>query len=261
MSRSQDRDGTLRVLSYNIRRGLGMDGRQDLRRVADVIDRIDPDVVGLQEIDRNCERSGFVDQAATLADHLGMEFVFEPAIELPGADAPGQYGVAALSAAPIRRVAGHPLPENEESEPRVLLETRVDLADTAVAGDSVTFAVTHLGLDAPLRERQASALVDATGSPSTIVVGDFNATPESAPIETMIDRYTDAFAAAGIGDVPTFPSPYAQQEQDGSISVRVPQNRIDYVFCSPDIAVVDATRYESLASDHCPVVADIDIDP
>lgn len=100
----------VRVLSYNIRRARRMDGRRDLQRVVDVIRRVDPDIVGLQEVDRNRERSGFVDQARRLADLFGMEVVFEPTVELAGADGPRKYGIAALSSRSIRRVDAHLFP-------------------------------------------------------------------------------------------------------------------------------------------------------
>ena len=59
---SQAKCKSLRVMSYNIRIGIGMDGNTDLTRVADVINRIAPDYVGLQEVDSVCERSGWVNQ-------------------------------------------------------------------------------------------------------------------------------------------------------------------------------------------------------
>ena len=41
----------IRVVSYNIHRCVGMDGRQDPGRVAEVIRELDADIVGLQEVD------------------------------------------------------------------------------------------------------------------------------------------------------------------------------------------------------------------
>lgn len=58
-------------MSYNIRIGIGMDGETDLGRIADAINRITPDYVGLQEVDSVCERSFWVNQYAELAKHTG----------------------------------------------------------------------------------------------------------------------------------------------------------------------------------------------
>ena len=57
----------IRVLSYNIRHGEGMDNRIDLWRIAKIIESISPDLVSLQEVDYQMERTGGIDQAEELA--------------------------------------------------------------------------------------------------------------------------------------------------------------------------------------------------
>ena len=47
----------IRVLSYNIHHGAGVDGKLDLPRIAGVITAVKPDLVALQEVDRNTERA------------------------------------------------------------------------------------------------------------------------------------------------------------------------------------------------------------
>ncbi len=61
----------LTVVSYNIHRGVGLDRRHDLDRIADVIAEVSPDVVGLQEVIRE-DGMPHADQAAYLAARLGM---------------------------------------------------------------------------------------------------------------------------------------------------------------------------------------------
>ena len=41
-------------MSYNIRIGIGMDQQTNLKRIAEVINKIQPDYVGLQEVDSVC---------------------------------------------------------------------------------------------------------------------------------------------------------------------------------------------------------------
>ncbi len=41
----------LRLASYNIHRAVGTDGRQDIDRIAAVIEEIAPDLIGLQEVE------------------------------------------------------------------------------------------------------------------------------------------------------------------------------------------------------------------
>ena len=62
------------VASYNIHRGVGMDRRLDLARIADVIAETKADVVGLQEVIREAGHA-HADQAAFLSERLGMTLV------------------------------------------------------------------------------------------------------------------------------------------------------------------------------------------
>jgi endonuclease/exonuclease/phosphatase family metal-dependent hydrolase len=69
----------IRAVTFNVRHGLGLDGRQDLARTAQVLRGLTPDIAGLQELDEGAERSGGIDQAAWLAGALSMRFVSAPA--------------------------------------------------------------------------------------------------------------------------------------------------------------------------------------
>ncbi|MCP4450874.1 MAG: hypothetical protein GY809_05390, partial [Planctomycetes bacterium] len=53
---------TLRVLTYNIHHAQGTDGKFDYQRLAAIINRVKPDVVALQEVDRKTQRAAGVDQ-------------------------------------------------------------------------------------------------------------------------------------------------------------------------------------------------------
>nr|MCS5617336.1 endonuclease/exonuclease/phosphatase family protein [Pirellulales bacterium] len=97
---------TLRVVSFNIRHGVGMDGRLDLDRTAAVLRRLESDLVAIQEVDENCRRSGGVDQAAALGKALGMEHRFGEFMDHDG----GRYGLAVLSRLPIKATRRHALP-------------------------------------------------------------------------------------------------------------------------------------------------------
>ena len=76
---------TLRVLTYNIHHGAGVDGKLDLKRIASVITGSKADIVALQEVDRNTARAGKVDQVAELARLTKMNALFGPNIKSLGA--------------------------------------------------------------------------------------------------------------------------------------------------------------------------------
>lgn len=213
--------------------------------------------------DRNRERSNHVDQTRFLADYLEMTSVFEPAIEWSptpgcGGDTPA-YGVAILSPYSVTDTTTHSLPTENDAEPRLLLTTTITpgVSDTT---DAMTFATTHLSLDASSRRRQAAYIQAVFGEASerAVLVGDLNAPPESDPLDTMTESFEDALAWSDAGTKPTFPSPYVERaEEDNRLSVSAPRARLDYVLHSPDVVSVNGWIVESLASDHSMVVSDL----
>jgi endonuclease/exonuclease/phosphatase family metal-dependent hydrolase len=107
------------VASYNIHRGVGLDRRRDLDRIAAVIEEMRPDVVGLQEVVRAAGPAQ-ADQAGYLARRLGMELVMGVTRELAG----GLYGNALLTRLPIVASATHDLSHGRRERRGAL---RVDL--------------------------------------------------------------------------------------------------------------------------------------
>ena len=72
---------TLRIMSYNIRNGRGMDEVTDLGRIADAICKVAPDVVAVQEVDSVTGRSGGIDVLRTLGERTLMFPTYAPAID------------------------------------------------------------------------------------------------------------------------------------------------------------------------------------
>jgi len=62
--------GTIRVVTYNVHSCIGTDRRVDVERIVEVLRALDPDVIGLQEVDVRRERTGFVDQLTAIATAL-----------------------------------------------------------------------------------------------------------------------------------------------------------------------------------------------
>ncbi|MCH7863440.1 MAG: oligosaccharide flippase family protein [Proteobacteria bacterium] len=142
---------TVRILAYNIRHGEGMDRELDLERVAAVIRGARPDIVALQEVDRNVSRTGRVDQAARLGDLTGMDHAFGAFMEYQG----GEYGMAILSRWPIVASVNHELPGG--TEPRSTLAARIRLPGGA--GEVIVSGV-HLYRTEGQRFSQAREIVD-----------------------------------------------------------------------------------------------------
>lgn len=216
-----------------------MDEAVDLERTADVLRALAPDLVGLQEVDREVERSGRVDQAAELGRILGMIPVFGAFMEYQG----GHYGMAILSGLPVVRSWEIELPEGEE--PRIALAAEVILPE----GDTIVAVNVHFDWidDDDDRFRQASALahdLDGLAYP-WILLGDFNDEPGSRTLALFQERATEAAKPGG---------------RRFTFSADDPRKEIDFVFAAPasgwevhEARVVD----ERAASDHFPVLVDL----
>ncbi|HUG83436.1 MAG TPA: endonuclease/exonuclease/phosphatase family protein, partial [Euzebya sp.] len=171
-------------------------GHVDLTAAATWIASLDADVVALQEVDAHLERSGGVDQVAWLAERLGCDGVFAPALmgspdgewdEAPPDGLPegaGGYGVGLLSRIGLHAVtctrlpyggAGARRPGARSANPGVDSEPRVALS--ATVGDDVRVSTTHLSYmfwrAVPQLGRALEAA--AVGHPGPgVFVGDLN---------------------------------------------------------------------------------------
>lgn len=232
---------TLRVMSYNIHHGEGLDRRLDLERIAKLITGARADLVGLQEVDRGCERTQQRDLPAELAKLTGLHVAFEKNIAYQG----GDYGNAVLTRFPIKSTKNTHYKMLQPGEQRGVLQLILD-----VQGRDVLFMSTHLDYRPNDPERALNAgelkqIVAAAGTTPVILVGDFNSAPGSALHARMKAFLTDAWEAVGQGDGLTIP-------------VRKPAKRIDYVFVSP--GAIEPLKMEVLrseASDHLPVIAEL----
>ncbi|HVH42694.1 MAG TPA: endonuclease/exonuclease/phosphatase family protein [Labilithrix sp.] len=217
--------------------------REGLRRLA-------PDVIGLQEVLRYPD----FDQGALVSRGLGYEVAWGKASENHGFP----IGNAILSRWPVLRSEVMPLPNGGTDEDRSLLFAELD----APFG-KLPFFCTHLNWKlnhGHVRQLQVKAIADHVmrlapirESFPPVVVGDFNAEPESDEIRFMRGLtglggacvyFADAFHVAGDGSAGTTFSktnPFAEP-------VREPERRIDYVFVrGPD----DVQRGEPTEASVC----------
>lgn len=240
---------TLRVMSYNIHSGFGVDGTMDLEAIAQVIEDSQAEVVGLQELSRGQLISGVADQLSFLQQRLGFDYV-----EFYGTTDP-TFGNAILSRHPIREVTEAYLPQVGTPLRRGYLGAVIELG-----ADQLLFVSTHLqhindkdvhdqdpeGDLYPVHHEQIEGILTEWGGVEpAILVGDFNARPGWRQLEELLAAgWIDSWAEAGSGE--GFTSNAAN-----------PQHRIDYVFHTPDLVASDAGVIQSRASDHFPVVVDI----
>jgi endonuclease/exonuclease/phosphatase family metal-dependent hydrolase len=233
----------VRVMSYNIHHGEGIDGKLDLERIAKLIIEARVDVVGLQEVDRGVERTGRRDLPAELARLTGLAVVFERNIFHQG----GEYGNAVLSRFPVKRSRNTHYAMLRPGEQRGLQQLVLE-----IGGRDVLFLNTHLDFRPDHSERllnvdEIKAAIAAAGPMPVILVGDLNTLPASPPHQKLEGFLTDAWTVAGQG--PGF-----------TIPVLKPSKRIDYIFVSREtVEPVKMEVLHSIASDHLPIVAELRI--
>ena len=230
---------TLKVLTYNIHHGEGTDGVFDLDRLAQVIQSAEADVVVLQEVDVGTARAGGVDQAAELGRLTNMQVVFAEAMPYDG----GSYGEALLSRWPITSHKVLPLPASDGREPRAAI-----VAELRPTGwpFSVRIAGTHLDHTDDDADRLAQvALLKQQlekGALPTLLAGDLNATPDSAPMALLLDS---DWLPADPDHTPTYPA-------------AEPERKIDWILLAPASAgrLMGAEVLSApVASDHAPLRA------
>ncbi|HZK97417.1 MAG TPA: endonuclease/exonuclease/phosphatase family protein [Prolixibacteraceae bacterium] len=224
-------DGVVRILTYNVRNGRGMDDRTDYDRVANVIIAIHPEVVALQELDSVTIRSNGVDVLKAIAEKCEMNYFYGASIPYQG----GKYGIGILSKETPLKTTFFPLPGTEEKRGLLMAEFK-----------EYIFFCSHFSLTEA--DRVASVqLINKKGTElhkRVIMAGDLNATPQSEAIKSLSEHWINF-----TGNQPTFPS-------------SGPKECIDYIWgiscCNFNYNIMKQEVVpEKIASDHCPVFVDV----
>lgn len=239
--------GSIKVMTYNIHilNPPSKPGETDINATAKVITDANPDVVFLQEVDKNTGRNNFDgDQAKELAALTKMNYAFYSASSVGR----GMYGVAILSKYPLKSIKKYMLTkESATTEQRVLGTAMVDLPGK----DSMILAVTHLQHNsATNRLQQVKDIVGTLGTfkERIIIGGDFNEFESTTEFFNIFDG-SFTRTCKGINCPPTF-------------SAQLPKSVIDYIAYKPSSAFSVKTHQvisEFYASDHLPVMAELNL--
>lgn len=224
---------------------VGTDRVYDPERIARVILQADADVVALQEVDFGRGASHEPAAIERLAARLGMGCHFT----LTRQGQRGRFGNAVLTAHPFQLVAEGLLPSRRD-EARAVQWLKV-----VAPKFQVQLMNTHLSVSFRERRAQIRALLGAEwmvqalqGLP-LVICGDFNASPLSG-VYRQLGRDLRDVQRGRAQRRATWPS-------------WLPFWRIDHMFVSPDISVLDARvlrdGFSRTASDHLPLLADLSI--
>ena len=243
----------MRLLLYNIRYAVGggasmrmpipgagyvLGNQAMLPEITRFIKSVDPDVVGLIEVDTGSIRSRSVNQAEAIAADLGMNTSYET-----------KYGSKSLNKMlPIVRKQGNAF----MAAPRVHGE-RFHYFDTGIKRliielemDDFAIFLVHLSLKYRHRHLQLRHLYDliqATEKP-VIVAGDLNTF--WGKNEIYLFMKAAGLTSANVDSIPTYPS-------------RSPRKELDFVLYQEGITVRNFEVPEVRLSDHLPLICDFEV--
>ncbi|MFS4455088.1 endonuclease/exonuclease/phosphatase family protein [Maribacter sp. 2304DJ31-5] len=249
---------TIRVLSYNIHYGVGTDSEKDLQRIADVINELNPDIVGLQEVSDSV-------MVSKLAELTGMKGVFGASTEIeppnlyrllgiPVPESQLYYGDAILSKYPIEYIGNVSIPSASSSRYEAMC-VDIDLSSWLGQEEKLRLINTHfdyLNTIGTKEARKASIEVIETAFFSedmtlAILTGDLNVIPQSEPIRLLEEK---GWMNENLG------------KELYTVPATDPIKQIDYILPRPKnrwkVVEVDVIQ-EPIASDHLPLLMDLEL--
>ena len=215
----------------------------DFDAFAEVISKINPDVIGMNEVHGEGDWEEYEEQAEILGKKLDMNYYFAKATELDGTN---PFGNAMLSRLPVKECVTIPIPDPDPKNYNGYYETRCVLKMVTATDPEITFLITHFGLNPDEQDNAVKVILDNITDKRCVVMGDLNVLPDDAILIPIRNVMKDAAGDDAL--VPfTFPS-------------NKPNRKIDYIFVSEDITVYSFKAEDYVLSDHLPVSAEIEVE-
>lgn len=235
----------MRFLLYNIRYATGprlhrsvTSSRRNLARIMVFLRDLEPDLVGLIEVDHGSYRSGGENQAEVLAEALGHyhshSIKYAQGSFWRSVPVLKNQGNAFLTRDRIRDETFHFFKHGVK---RLVIELELQ---------HVVVYLVHLALGARARHQQLDALYDLVKQTSRpcLVAGDFNMLWGEREIDMFLAA--TGLQNANVEGLPTYPS-------------KSPRRHLDFVLYSEGINVRDFQIPRVTFSDHLPVLVDFDV--
>ncbi len=234
--------GPIKVVTYNVHRCQGIDGRYSPRRVLEVLQEISPDVVALQEVVSKSEAERHDDQARFLAEELGLQLAVGHNRKFRG----GDYGNVVLSRFPLGNT------RNYDISVRGRERRGCFRADLSVGeGRTLHLFNVHLGTSYLERRRQARLLTEGeilandgiTGP--RLVLGDFNEWTAGLTSRLLSEMLNSVDIRTHLRRKRTYPG-------------FMPIMHLDHMYFDDELQLekmtLHRTRKALMASDHLPLV-------
>ena len=219
----------VRVMSYNVKNGCGVDDIKSIERCADIIRKANPDIVAIQEVDSVTTRNNFY-VLGRMAEHIGYHDYFGPTINYRG----GKYGIGVLSKEKALSVKFYSMPHHKEDRGVLVVEFR-----------KYYLICTHLS-GVPKKQGKGvqvdviRGIVEKLNKP-VFIAGDMNARPGS-PVMNAFKEFATVLSDESKKTAPSYN----------------PRGCIDYILGANGSFKVlgEHVGYGCFASDHLPLYVD-----
>ena len=244
----------MRLLLYNIRYAAGIGMRfhfpvpysgyvkhtnNHFYKIVDFIKSVNPDIIGLIEVDSGSFRSEKSNQAEIIAREINHRYVYE-----------SKYSMNSMAQkVPVMNKQGNAILTSREIKTWQFRYFRKGIKRLVIELELEAFTIFLVHLSLKLRHRQhqlqdLQLMVKDTKRP-VIVAGDFNALRGEYEVQSFLD-VTGLNNVNGQG-TPSHPS-------------RCPRRQLNYILCSPDIRATGFQVPKIKLSDHAPLICDLEID-
>ena len=257
----------LKVMTFNVHSGINSEDvpQRDYDGIAEVIKKLNPDIVGLQEVGRH----GFAnfsawetdfEPAEYLAKKLGYHFYFAPAVVFQNKY---PYGNALLTKYPIKSAKTVLIPDPENKIDDGYFQTRSILV--AELDNGITVLVTHFGVVKEEKQNAVQCAIELIKEIKTpvLLLGDLNMMPNDEILRPLFGVIKDV--ANGKNEPATWPVDEDKfvGEYEATIKNITEQKqarrKIDYIFHSNELDVKSECVIQTKASDHKPYVVEFKI--
>lgn len=229
----------MKIMTFNTQHCLNfLEQKIDYEIMASTINECQADIVGLNEMFDGengiyGKQTQKLSELTELKNHFFARAIYEDTSE---------YGNGVLSRYKITKTSRIPIPDPSPKAYTGYYETRVLLKCELENG--YTVLITHFGLNKDEQENAQRVILENLTDTKCILMGDFNIEPDNELLVPIREKMQDTQAKM-TGDIKTFPS-------------NEPRIKIDYIFLSPDIKIKSAEVVNKIASDHRPIIVEIE---
>jgi endonuclease/exonuclease/phosphatase family metal-dependent hydrolase len=229
----------MRITTYNIHKGRGMDGRTSIKRIAKVLDEVNADIIALQEVFSVCESNE--GQVETLAEELGLNAAFGCTRHHRGRP----YGNAILSRWPIVESRDMDITW-QHREKRGCIRADLDTPKGILHVFNIHMGTSYFERRHQVKSLLSSKQLDEDLSGPRVLVGDFNEWIKGLTTKILSQKFESLNLELHVRKRRSYPG-------------FLPIMHLDHMYFERPLHVAKAelvrTRLSKVASDHLPLVA------